>query len=99
VSIFFFFKLFKAGILSDYYDQQFELFYCRFAGVHPQSQEAYEMASTGLLKPAPGINVPLLYGARCVEFTPPNLTMGMYDTWLCPPNIFTTIVLLYILLH
>ncbi|KAF4523372.1 hypothetical protein B566_EDAN005527 [Ephemera danica] len=45
-----------------------------FAGVNPQSQQAYEMASAGLVKPV-NAKAPLIYSARCVNFEPPDFTL------------------------
>lgn len=48
------------------------------AGLDIQSQEAYDMASTGLLRPpygSDGTNT-VVYSIKSVEWSPPNLTLG-----------------------
>ena len=50
------------------------------AGVDIQSQEAYELACGGLLRPAaenqPAFSGPVIYDIRCVHFRPPHFTLG-----------------------
>jgi len=50
------------------------------AGVDIQSQKAYELACRGLLRPAadsqPAFSGPVLYDIRCVQFKPPDFTLG-----------------------
>lgn len=47
----------------------------RYSSVDMSSQEAYELAVKGLLGPD-GKSVPVLTGLRCVQFQPPNFTLG-----------------------
>ncbi|XP_014239768.1 mitochondrial mRNA pseudouridine synthase Trub2 isoform X2 [Cimex lectularius] len=49
--------------------QMFEL-----SGVDIQSQEAYELASSGLIRPTKS-DVPVIYNIKCVEFNPPDFTI------------------------
>lgn len=44
-------------------------------GIDPQSQDAYELAKMGPLRPIVK-NVPLIYSMRCVEFNNPYFTIG-----------------------
>ncbi|XP_053380777.1 pseudouridylate synthase TRUB2, mitochondrial-like [Mercenaria mercenaria] len=52
------------------------MFVC--AGVNPHSQEAYELASQGLVRPADDNTTPILYGIKCIEFTPPDFTLEVH---------------------
>eukprot|EP00058_Branchiostoma_floridae_P014854 XP_002600342.1 hypothetical protein BRAFLDRAFT_66575 [Branchiostoma floridae] len=45
-----------------------------YAGVDIQSQEAYELASQGLLRPRM-TSPPLVLAMRCLEYRPPNFTL------------------------
>lgn len=42
-----------------------------------QSQTAYELAAKGPIRPADS-KIPVIYGIKCVEFEPPNFTLGMH---------------------
>ncbi|EFX82494.1 hypothetical protein DAPPUDRAFT_302506 [Daphnia pulex] len=49
----------------------------QYCGVDPNSQTAYELASTGLLRPA--VKGPtVVYGIKCVHFEPPNFTLEIH---------------------
>ena len=54
------------------------------AGVDIQSQEAYELACQGLLRPVadnqPAFAGPVLYDIRCIHFRPPDFTLGQYNS-------------------
>jgi len=54
--------------------------YVSAAGVDIQSQKAYELACRGLLRPAAVSEAafagPVLYDIRCVQFKPPDFTLG-----------------------
>uniref|UniRef100_A0A0V0GD68 Putative pseudouridine synthase n=1 Tax=Triatoma dimidiata TaxID=72491 RepID=A0A0V0GD68_TRIDM len=43
-------------------------------GVDPQSQEAYELAVSGLVRPA-NSKIPIIYSCKCVEFNLPEFTI------------------------
>lgn len=45
-----------------------------------ESQEAYESASSGLVRPANRDVPPIIYGVKCIEFQPPDFTLGNYVT-------------------
>ena len=51
------------------------------AGVDIQSEKAYQLACQGLLRPAaynhPAFSGPVLYDIRCIQFRPPNFTLGL----------------------
>lgn len=49
-----------------------------YAGVHPQSQEAYEMASRGLVRPDTEDTPPMIYGVKCIHFQPPDATLEIH---------------------
>jgi hypothetical protein len=62
-----------AGIRSSHQRDAF-----RQAGVNLQSQEAYELAVQGLVRPqAEHEGYPLIYGLNCVNFRPPFLTLAV----------------------
>lgn len=42
------------------------------SGVDPQSQEAYDLAVKGPIRPAT-TELPIIYGLKCIEFKPPDL--------------------------
>uniref|UniRef100_A0A146LC00 Putative tRNA pseudouridine synthase 2 n=1 Tax=Lygus hesperus TaxID=30085 RepID=A0A146LC00_LYGHE len=44
------------------------------AGVDPQSQEAYDLAVKGLVRPQDS-KTPIIYGARCIDYSPPEFTI------------------------
>ena len=46
-----------------------------------QSQEAYEMAKTGLIRPKNIEAGPVIYGMKCIEFNPPDFTLGEKTQW------------------
>lgn len=49
----------------------------RLSGVHMESQTAYELACEGLIRPS-NSKLPVIYGIKCVHFSPPNFTLGKY---------------------
>lgn len=50
---------------------------CRVSGVDIQTQEAYELAVRGLLRPRAGQESnPMIYGIKCIEYDLPNFTLG-----------------------
>ncbi|XP_005090950.1 mitochondrial mRNA pseudouridine synthase Trub2 [Aplysia californica] len=49
------------------------------SGVDPDSQEAYEMASSGIIRPAKRHTSPLLYGVRCIDFQLPDFTLEVHS--------------------
>ncbi|XP_041370713.1 mitochondrial mRNA pseudouridine synthase Trub2-like [Gigantopelta aegis] len=49
-----------------------------YAGVHPDSQAAYELAARGLVRPAHGQTPPMLYGVKCIDFNPPDFTLEIH---------------------
>jgi len=54
------------------------LLYCSLAGVDLQTQEAYELASKGMLRPEysnTGTQT-IIYSVKPVEFSPPELQIG-----------------------
>lgn len=42
-----------------------------------QSQAAYKLAVQGLIRPADK-NIPMIYIVKCIDFTPPEFTLGKY---------------------
>lgn len=57
-------------------------FIFRHAQIDSQSQEAYELACKGLIRPLENSAVPILYGVRCIDFNLPNFTLGKLN---CTP--------------
>ncbi|XP_074655033.1 pseudouridylate synthase TRUB2, mitochondrial-like [Tubulanus polymorphus] len=60
----------------------------RYMGVEMDSQEAYEVAARGLVRPQETVNEgPIIYGMKLVEYKPPEFTLevhciGEYCTYL-----------------
>lgn len=54
---------------SDYFEPY------RSTGFHPQSQEAYDAAAGGLIRP-PSSQVPFTYNIKCVSFDLPYFDLG-----------------------
>ncbi|CAG5127689.1 unnamed protein product [Candidula unifasciata] len=50
----------------------------RLHGVNPDSQEAYEMAAQGLIRPSARKSEPVLYGVKCIDFQPPDFTLEIH---------------------
>lgn len=50
----------------------------RECGVDLQSQAAFELAAKGPIRPL-NSKIPVIYGIKCVEFDPPNFTLGMFN--------------------
>ncbi|GCB82432.1 hypothetical protein scyTo_0021608, partial [Scyliorhinus torazame] len=48
-----------------------------YSGIDLKSQEAYELASRGLLRPMHK-SPPIITAIRCVHFSPPNFTLGQH---------------------
>ncbi|CAH0559662.1 unnamed protein product [Brassicogethes aeneus] len=61
-----------SSIQSSHQKQMFQL-----CGVDLQSQTAYDLAVQGPIRPA-NSKVPLLYGIKCIEFTPPNFVIEVH---------------------
>ena len=57
------------------------LYLISYAGVDVESQEAYELASQGLIRPQEK-SPPLIYSIKCVAFDPPNFTLGEREFFL-----------------
>lgn len=55
--------------------QLLKLIFHRLAGLDIKSQDAYELAVQGMLRPGDP-HVPMIYGIKCIEFNPPNFTIG-----------------------
>lgn len=51
----------------------------RLSGLDIQSQAAYDLAVKGPIRPADP-NVPMIYTIKCINFEPPNFTLGEYQT-------------------
>ena len=50
----------------------------RVCGVDLQSQEAYDLAAGGLLRPRVNkATYPTIYNIKCIHFQPPDFTLGM----------------------
>lgn len=64
-----------AAMQASHQKKMFEL-----CGLDIQSQAAYDLAVQGLVKPAVG-NVPMIYNIKCVDFIPPEFTLGKYDNY------------------
>lgn len=52
-----------------------QIFSSRLCGVDTQSQEAYELAAKGLIRPE-NTQIPVVYGIKLVYFDLPNFTIG-----------------------
>lgn len=70
-----------ASLQAQYQRRMFQL-----AGVQIGSQEAYDLASQGPIRPAE-LKEPVVYGLRCVHFKPPDFTIevhciGEYEEFL-----------------
>ncbi|KAG8278615.1 tRNA pseudouridine synthase 2 [Homalodisca vitripennis] len=63
-----------ATIQSAHQKSMFEL-----SGVDIQSQDAYELAVQGLIRPADP-NVPMIYSIKCIEFKPPDFIFEIHST-------------------
>lgn len=50
----------------------------QYAGVNPNSQEAYELASRGLIRPDDDQTPPILYGVKCIDFNLPDFTLELH---------------------
>lgn len=50
-----------------------------YAGVQPNSQEAYEMACHGIIRPESRHTPPMLYGVKCIHFDPPDFTLEIHS--------------------
>lgn len=50
-----------------------------YAGVRPNSQEAYEMACQGIIRPESRQTPPMLYGVKCIHFDPPDFTLEIHS--------------------
>ena len=48
------------------------------AGVDVQSQQAYELATKGVLRPKPGSYLPVIYNIKCIDFNPPDFTLEVH---------------------
>ena len=46
-------------------------------GLNIQSQEAYELASKGLVRPSNKSTPPQIYSIRCIEFDRPYFKLGV----------------------
>ncbi|XP_033730240.1 mitochondrial mRNA pseudouridine synthase Trub2-like [Pecten maximus] len=49
-----------------------------YAGVNPESQEAYELATQGLLRPEVYLPHPIIYSIKCVGFDLPHFTLEIH---------------------
>eukprot|EP00106_Octopus_bimaculoides_P014474 XP_014781916.1 PREDICTED: probable tRNA pseudouridine synthase 2 isoform X1 [Octopus bimaculoides] len=49
-----------------------------YAKVDLQSQEAYELASKGLVRPTQEYTPTILYGIKCIDFQPPDFTLEIH---------------------
>ncbi|XP_055955187.1 pseudouridylate synthase TRUB2, mitochondrial [Patella vulgata] len=50
----------------------------KYAGVHEDSQEAYEYACKGLVRPANKDMSPMLYGVKCIDYKLPDFTLEIH---------------------
>ncbi|VDI73592.1 Hypothetical predicted protein [Mytilus galloprovincialis] len=62
-----------ASIQANHQKQLFE-----YAGVHPQSNEAYQMACRGLVRPDTSDTPPMIYGVKCIHFDLPDITLEIH---------------------
>ncbi|KAL4218693.1 tRNA pseudouridine synthase 2 [Mactra antiquata] len=53
-------------------------FMFEYAGVDSQSEEAYELACQGLVRPADDKSPPMIYGLKCIYFDPPEFTLEVH---------------------
>ncbi|KAJ8307007.1 hypothetical protein KUTeg_015091 [Tegillarca granosa] len=51
----------------------------KYAGVNPESQKAYELASVGIVRPQSKETPPLLYGIKCIDFNLPDFTLEIHS--------------------
>ncbi|KAH3797766.1 pseudouridylate synthase TRUB2, mitochondrial-like [Dreissena polymorpha] len=56
---------------------QRRMFEC--AGVDRDSQEAYELACAGIIRPSSKESPPVLYGVKCIYFNPPEFTLEVHS--------------------
>ncbi|OWF37477.1 tRNA pseudouridine synthase 2 [Mizuhopecten yessoensis] len=49
-----------------------------YSGVNPESQEAYELATQGLLRPDVDHKEPIIYSIKCVAFDLPHFTLEIH---------------------
>lgn len=64
--------------------------FSRAAGVNMESQEAYELAQKGLLRPVAKEAGQVVYGMRCINFKPPNFTLGGHLLFVNEKELCTT---------
>jgi len=55
----------------------FKTYAIRYSGVDVESQEAYDLASKGLLRPKHSRTPPQIYSIRCLEFDRPYFKLGI----------------------
>ncbi|ESN95538.1 hypothetical protein HELRODRAFT_114688 [Helobdella robusta] len=63
-----------AGIQSGHQKHMFKA-----SGVDLQSEEAYQLACRGLLRPIHHLMGPVIYGMRCIHFEPPLFTLEIHS--------------------
>ncbi|ESO83872.1 hypothetical protein LOTGIDRAFT_222302 [Lottia gigantea] len=51
----------------------------KYAGVKDGSQEAYELASKGLIRPESKDTPPVIYGVHCIEYNLPDFTLEIHS--------------------
>lgn len=62
-------------VIKQLLEFQMYAFSCRYSNVDMSSQEAYELAVKGALRPD-GKTPPIMLGLRCLHFQPPHFTLG-----------------------
>lgn len=49
-----------------------------YAGVHPESEEAYQMACRGLVRPDTRDTPAMIYSVKCIDFNLPDITLEIH---------------------
>lgn len=70
-----FIELYQPGKIAGVLLINHSLIVDRLAGLDIKSQDAYELAVQGMLRPGDP-HVPMIYGIKCIEFNPPHFTIG-----------------------
>jgi hypothetical protein len=62
------------------YDERiYNLLLFRYFGIDLQSQESYDLASRGLLRPMDNKSPPIIYSIRCLEYRAPYFKLGKWN--------------------
>ncbi len=61
--------------ITSVHSSHFSVLRYRMTGVHPGSQEAYELASSGLIRPTSN-KLPVIYSIKCLKMNLPYFVLG-----------------------